>query len=119
MEWSRNVDSDDTYERRGCRCNEVGGKYHYNTSTRTDKRSTRNNFTEALRSRMMEGDTKEDISSYMSAGEMTTATLINTRIGDRVQDAHTSRQRYRFVSSRRVRDLINVIPMETTRERKQ
>ena len=115
MEWSRNVDSDDTYERRGCRCNEVGGKYHYNTSTRTDKRSTRNNFTEALRIRMTDRDTKEDISSYVSAREMTNATLINIRIGDRVQYAHTSRQRYMFVSLRRLRDLINVIPMGTAR----
>ena len=49
---------------------------------------------EALRSKVVDGDTVEDMFSYMSPGEMMNATLINIQIGDIVQDAYNSRQRY-------------------------
>ena len=41
--------------------------------------------------------------------------LINIRIGDRVQDVYNSRQRYKFLFSRRLCDRINVI-RGTTRQ---
>ena len=67
---------------------------------------------EALRIRVVEGDSAEDIFSYMSAGEMMNATLINIGIGNRVQDAYNSRQQYEFVSLRRLHDCINMVQIE-------
>ena len=69
---------------------------------------------DALRIRVMEGDTVEAIFSYMSAGEMKNATRVNIGIGDRVQDACNSRQWYNLMSKRRLRDCINVIQIGTT-----
>ena len=69
---------------------------------------------EALRIKVMEGDTAEDTFSYMSAREMMNVTFINMGIGDRVQDAYNSRQQYKFVSSRRLRECIQMMQGATT-----
>ena len=59
---------------------------------------------EALGIRVTEGDAAKDILSYMSAGEIINTTLVNIGIANRVQDVYTSRQWYKPVSMRRLRD---------------
>jgi hypothetical protein len=82
--------------------------------TRGVAECVQNIVTEATRNRVMGGDTVENIFSYMSTAAMTNATLINTGIGNRVQDAHNSRQRYKL---RQLRDCIHVMQMGTTHGR--
>ena len=72
---------------------------------------------EGLMIRVMERDTAADIFSYISTGEMATATLVNTGMDDRVQTAYNSRQWYKFVSTRRLCECIHVIQMGMTQDR--
>ena len=68
---------------------------------------------EALRNRAGEGDKAGNRFRYISAGEMTKATLINIGVRDIVQDMHNSRQRYNFMSSRKLRACVNLMQMGT------
>ena len=77
--------------------------------TRGVTECVQNIFAEALRINVIKGNTAEDIFSYMSAEEMTNTALINIGIGNRVQDAHNSRQRYNFLFSGRLRECIHVM----------
>jgi hypothetical protein len=68
-----------------------------------------NSVAEALRIKVMEGNTAMDIFSYMLAEEMIHAALINTGICDKVKDVYNNIQRYKFLSSIRLCECTHVI----------
>ena len=70
-----------------------------------------------LRAKVMEGNTVEDIFSYMPTEEIIIMALVNIGIGDRVQDTYNSRQRYTLFSLRRLCEYINVMQGATTQDR--
>ena len=57
----------------------------------------------------MVGNTAEEIFSYMPVDKMMNVAPINIGIGNRVQDAYNSRQRYHLLSLRRLQKYINVM----------
>ena len=70
---------------------------------------------EALRLKVVVGNTAEGIFSYMPAEEMMTVALINIGIGNSVQGAYKIRQRYKSLSARRLCECTHVMQGATRR----
>ena len=72
-------------------------------------------ITEALRIEAMEEDTGEDIIAYLPKEYMAKVALVSMGLGNKVQDTHISRQRYKLLSARRLRRCINIMQEATGR----